>query len=123
MGLNPLNLTFESNLFLESLIVSLCLKYLVHSSKWRVEVGVYKVVFFPFPEEIVYIFLLYFGILISWSSICILFIVFYPLILLNFWFANIFLPLSQREYHCVLDMDFIFLLCLDLFCPIRSYQE
>ena len=39
-------ITFESILFLESLIVSLCLKYLVQSSKWRFELGILEVVFF-----------------------------------------------------------------------------
>ena len=39
-------ITFESILFLESLIVSLCLKYLVQSSKWRFELGIWEVVFF-----------------------------------------------------------------------------
>ena len=37
-------------------------KYLVQSLKWRVELGVWEVVFFPVPEEIVYYFLVYFEI-------------------------------------------------------------
>ena len=41
----------------------LCLKYLVQSPKWRVELGVWEVVFFLVPEEIVYSF---FGIF--WNS-------------------------------------------------------
>ena len=38
-------ITFGSVLFWESLSVSLCLKYLVHSFKWRVEPGVWEIVF------------------------------------------------------------------------------
>ena len=38
-------ITFGSILFWESLSVSLCLKYLVHSFKWRVEPGVWEIVF------------------------------------------------------------------------------
>ena len=53
-------ITYESILFLESLIVSLCLKYLVRSSKWRVELGICEVVYFPVPEENVYSFMVYY---------------------------------------------------------------
>ena len=53
-------MTFESIIYLESLIVSLCLKYLAQSSKWRVELGIWEVVFFPVPEKIVYSFLVYY---------------------------------------------------------------
>ena len=38
----------------------LCLKYLVQSSKWNVELGVCEVVFFPVPEEIIYSLLVYY---------------------------------------------------------------
>ena len=34
----------------------LCLKYLIHPSKWRVELVVWKVLFFSVPEEILYSF-------------------------------------------------------------------
>ena len=33
-----------------------CLKYIVHPSKWRVELGLWEVIFSPVPEEIVYSF-------------------------------------------------------------------
>ena len=46
-------MTVESILFLYTLIVCLCLKNLVRPSKWRVELGVWEVAFFPFPDEIV----------------------------------------------------------------------
>ena len=48
--------TFESILFLKSLIECLCPKYLVHSSKRRVKVDAWEVEIFSFPEEIVYSF-------------------------------------------------------------------
>ena len=50
-------MNFESILFLSTLIVCLSktVKYLVFPSKWRVELTVYEVLFFPVPEEIVYI--------------------------------------------------------------------
>ena len=38
----------------------LCLKYLVQSFIWRVELGIWEVVFFFVPEEIVYSFLVYY---------------------------------------------------------------
>ena len=50
MGFNNLSIHFF--FFLESLIVCLWLKYLVQSSKWRVEL-VWEVVFFAVPEQIV----------------------------------------------------------------------
>ena len=49
-------MTFESILFLCSLTVFQCLNYLDRPSKWRVELGVWEVVFFPVPEEIAYSF-------------------------------------------------------------------
>ena len=60
--------TFKSIIFLHSLIVCLCLKYLVHPAKWRVKLGFCEVVFFPVIEEIVYYF---FNFLfdIFWKSI------------------------------------------------------
>ena len=61
-------ITFESILFLYNLIVCICLKYLVCPSKWRVELGVWEVLFFSVPEEILYCF---FNFLcdIFWDSI------------------------------------------------------
>ena len=51
-------INFESILFLSSLIVCLSktLKYLVFPSKWRVELTVWEVLFFPVREKIVYSF-------------------------------------------------------------------
>ena len=51
-------INFESILFLSSLIVCLSktLKYLVFPSKWRVELTVWEVLFFPVPEKIIYSF-------------------------------------------------------------------
>ena len=40
--------------------MSLCLKYLVQSSKWTVQLGIWEVVFFPVLEEIVYSFFAYY---------------------------------------------------------------
>ena len=61
-------------MFLESLLVFLCLKYLVQPSKWRVKLGIWEVVFFPVPEEIVYSFLVYyfFDKRVSFTMTCIL---------------------------------------------------
>ena len=53
-------MTFETILFLESLIMSLCLKYLVQSFKWRVKLSVWEVVFFPVPKVIVFSFSVYY---------------------------------------------------------------
>ena len=74
-------------LFLDSLIVSLCLKYLVQSSKWRVELRVWEVAFFPVPEEVIYSLLVYFGIV----QICPM----YGNLDKKVWFAIIFLPLKE----------------------------
>ena len=87
--------------------MSLCLEYLVQSSKWRVELGVWEVVFFPVPEEVVYPFLVYFGIVQIWPM--------YHSLDKKVWITIMFSPL-QRESHSVPDMDF--LLYLHLFCPI-----
>ena len=61
-------------MFLESLLVFLCLKYLVQPSKWRVKLGIWEVAFFPVPEEIVYSFLVYyfFDKKVSFTMTCIL---------------------------------------------------
>ena len=80
-------INFESILFLDSLVVSLYLKYLVQSSKWRVELGVWEVVFFPVPEEIVYIFLVYLRIVQIWSM--------HHSLDKRVWFTIIFLPLKE----------------------------
>ena len=63
--------------------MSLCLKYLVQSSKWRVELGVWEVVFLPVPEEILYSFLVYFRIVYTM----------YHSLDKRVWFTIIFLPL------------------------------
>ena len=51
-------INFESILFLSSLILCLSktVKYLACPSKWRVELTVWEVLFFPVPEEIAYSF-------------------------------------------------------------------
>ena len=46
-------MTWEPILFLDTSIMRLCLKYLDHPSKWRFELGVWEVVFFPVPDEII----------------------------------------------------------------------
>ena len=58
----------ESILFIYSLIVGLCLKYKVCPYKWRVELSVWEIAFFPVPREVVYSF---FNFLfdIFWNSI------------------------------------------------------
>ena len=80
-------ITFESTLFLESLTVSLCIKYLVQSSKWRAELGVWEVVFFHVPEEIIYSFLIHFGIVQIWPM--------YHSLDKRAWFAIIFLLFKE----------------------------
>ena len=97
-------MTFESVLSLYSVIVCLCLKYLIHSSKWRVELGVWKVVFFRLPEKIVYSFF-------------------------NFLFDVLQLGEKDLVYNYLLPLKespdifqiWIFFLYLRLFCPIWSY--
>ena len=51
-------INFESILFLSSLIMCLSktVKYLACPSKWRVELTVWEVLFFPVPEETAYSF-------------------------------------------------------------------
>ena len=65
----------------------LCLKYLIQFSKWWVELGVWTVVFFPFPEESVYSFLVYFGIVQVWPM--------YQSLDKKVWFTIIFLHLKE----------------------------
>ena len=74
---------FQRVLILESLIVSLCLKYLVQSSKWTVQLGIWEVVFFPVLEEIVYSFLVYY-----------------------FLDKRVWFSVISSSYLSVLDMDF-----------------
>ena len=97
----------------------LCLKYLLRPCKWRVELGVWEVVFFPVPEEIVYSF---FNFLfdIFWNSKNLA----YVSQLGEKDFIYNYLFTSQRGSHSVPDMDFFpGKLYLHLFCPIWSYQE
>ena len=77
-----------------------------------VELGVWEVVFFPVPEEIVCSFLVYFGILQIWPM--------YHSLAKRVWF-KCYLFTSQRESHYVPDMDF--LLYLHLFYPNWNYGE
>ena len=94
-------MTFESILFLYSLIVCLCLKYLVRPSKWKVELGVWEVAFFPVPEKIVYSFFnLPFDIF--WNSINLAYVS--QLGEEDFIYSYLFT--SERESHFVPDMDF-----------------
>ena len=77
----------------------LCLKYLVHSFQWTVELGVWEVVFFPVSVEIIYYFLLYFGIVQIWLCTTV-------------WIRGFGLRLSftsQRDSQSVLDMDLVFI--------------
>ena len=90
-------ITFESFFFLEFNCV--CLKYLVQSSKWRAELSIWEVIFFPVPQEVVQLYIPF------WCVI--------------FWIRGFGLWLSF--YLSVPDMDF--LLYIHLFCPIWSYRE
>ena len=65
----------------------LSLKYLIQSSKWRDELDVWEVVFFSVPEEFIYSFLVYFGIVSIWPL--------YHSFDKRFWFKIIFLPLKE----------------------------
>ena len=119
-------ITCESILVLESLIVSLCLKYLVNSSKWRVELGVWEVVFFPVRDEIEYSFLLNFGIVQIWVCTTVW--------ITGFWFTIIFSPLKDSltlytyvffffcyiQKHIQNRVKYIY---LHLFCPIWSIEN
>ena len=98
--------------FIFSLIVCPCLKYLVCRSKWWVKLGVWEVVFFPVPEEIVYSF---FNFLfdIFWKSIKLVYV---SSLEKSIWFTVTFLPL--RGSLTLFQIWFFFLLYLHLFCPI-----
>ena len=109
-------MTVESILFLYTLIVCLCLKDLVRPSKWRVELGVWEVAFFPFPDEIVCSF---FNFLfdIFWNSTNLAYVT----------------QLGEDDLVCdylltlkeslSLFRVWIILLYLHLFCPIWIYRE
>ena len=84
--------------------MSLSLNYLVHSSKWRVELGVWEVLFFPVPEEIVYSF---FGIF--WNNTNLAYVRYITVWIRGFVYDYPF----QRESHSLRDMDF--------FCYIVTY--
>ena len=94
-------ITFEFILFLYSLIVRLCQKYLVYPSKSRNQLGVWQVVFFPDPEEILYFFNILFDIFWdSTNSACVSKLGEKGLVYK-------YLFTSQRESHSVSDMDFL----------------
>ena len=92
--------TFESILFLYSLIGCLCIKYLVRTSKWRIELSVWEDAFFPVPEKIVYSLLnLIFDLF--WNSINMVYVsqLSKEELVCNYLFT------SRNESHSVLDMD------------------
>ena len=104
-------ITFESILFLEILISCLCLKYLVHPSKWTVELGGR---IFSVPEEIYILsisFLIYFGIVYIWLR--------YKCLDKRICFTIIFLTLKESP---TLFKIWIFLLYIYLFCSNWSYR-
>ena len=79
----------------------ICLKYLVHPSTWKVELGVWEVVFFPVPGEIVNSFFNFlFGIF--WKNINLAYVS--QLAEKDLIYDCVFT--SQRESHSVTDMDF-----------------
>ena len=111
-------INFESILFLSGLIVRLSktVKYPICPSKWRVELIVKEVVFFPAPEEIVYSFF-NFPWMIFWNGINLA----YVSQLGNEYLVSDYIFTSQRESHFVPDM--VFFANLQLFCPIWIYRE
>ena len=88
--------------------LSKTVKYLI------VELTVSEVVFFPVSEEIVYSFFS-FSFLIFWNSINLV----YVSQLGNEDLVSDYIFTSQRESHCVPDMEFF--ANLQLFCPVWSY--
>ena len=70
-------------------------------------------VFFPVPEEIVYSFLVYFGIIQIWPM--------YYSLDKRIWFTIILLPL--KECPTLFRIWILFLLSLHLFFPAWSYRE
>ena len=67
--------------------MSLSLKYIVYSYKWRVEQVSASLHFLPFPEEIIYYFLVYFVIVQTWSI--------YHSLDKQVWLLIMFLPLKE----------------------------
>ena len=94
-------ITFGFILFLYSFIVCLSPKYTVHPSKWRVELGVWEVLFFPVSGEIGYSF---FNFLfdIFWNSTNLA----YLSLLREVDLVYDYIFTSQREFYSVLDMNF-----------------
>ena len=86
----------------------LCLKYLIHPSKWRVELVVWKVLFFSVPEEILYSFFNF--LLIFWNSINLA----YVSQLREEDLISDYLFNFQRESHSVSDMYFFAILSIIL---------
>ena len=86
----------------------LCLKYLVHPSKWRVELGAWEVLlFFRSGRNRIF-----FRTAYIWPMNCSL--------EKSVWFTNIFLPLKES---LTLFQIWIFLLYLHLFCPNWIYPR
>ena len=89
----------------------LCQKYLVHLSKWRVWLGVWEVVFFPVPEEVV---CFSFNIILDifWAKykfgLCIKNLGEEGFVVYDYLFT------SQRESHSLPDRDFFATLLLIL---------
>ena len=93
-------ITLEAILFLYSLILCLCLKYLVCPSKWRIELG-FWFVFFPVPGEIVYSFFNFFFD-IFWDSMNLAYVSQLGVEDLVYDYLFTF----QREPHSASDIDF-----------------
>ena len=96
---------FEFILFLSGLFACLpktVVKYLVCTSKWRVELSVYEVAFFLFQRKLYILFSIWY--LMLWNSV-------------NFW-LSFYLP--KRFSLCSRYLSFA---KLQLFCPIWSYRK
>ena len=109
-------ITFESILFVYSFFVCQFLKYLVHPSNRRDQLGVWEVAFFSLAEEIVFSFF-YFLFDIFWNSI-------------NVAYVSqlgeedlIYDYLFTSQCSLILFQIKIFLLYLRLFLPIWSFWE
>ena len=76
--------------------MSLSLKYIAHSYKWRVGQMSASLHFLPVPEEIIYSFSVYFVIVQTWSI--------YHSLDKKVWLWNMSLPV--KESNSVPDMDF-----------------
>ena len=94
-------------------MMCLCVKYLVQPSTWRVELDVWKAVFFLVPGEIVNSFL-NFLFRIFWKSINLVYVsqLGEKDLVYNYVFT------SQRESHSGPDMDFF-----AIHSPILSHLE